>query len=287
MNKYLTAAALLVLLLVCLCACGKKSDDEDIHKYKKVGKYDADINDQVPTAGESDLEPPEQKPGTTATPTNTPKPKQQYVVVLDPGHGGNQPGASYDGRVEKTLNLKLAMLVRDYLTTHYDNITVYMTREEDMRLSSDLGEDLRKRVEIGVEKNADILVSLHLNASDGHDQHGSLVCVSKQPNVAEGCRQLAECILKRLEGLGLENHGTLKRNSNDTFDDNGVPVDYYAINRHGAANNLIAVIVETCYIDNSTDAKYLQTDDALQRLAAAEAEGIVEFLDKYYKSNKQ
>ena len=69
---------------------------------------------------------------------------------------------------------------------------------------------------------------------------------------------------------------------NDTKDENGVPVDYDAICRHGAANNVIAVIVESCHMDNATDIEFIKTEAALSAMAEQEAIGIMEFLTKYY-----
>ena len=275
MKKIVTMAVLFALLMLCLCACGDDEED-DIHKYEKVGKYDDD-DKNPPTAGPEDLV----TPGVTGTPTPTFAPKQ-YVIVLDPGHGGKDPGAGYDGRVEAKLNLQLANMIRDYLTTNYSNVTVILTREENVELDPDKGTDLRARVGVGVTNHADIVVSLHLNASNNHKQHGSMVCISKQKNITDQSKKLADCILKRLENLGLTNNGTLKRDSLDTFDDDGVPVDYYAICRHGATNNLISVIVESCFIDSDEDAVHLKSEEALLEMAEAEAKGIMEFLTKYY-----
>lgn len=275
MKETVTMVVLLALMMFCLCACGKDNED-DIHEYDKVGKYEDD-DKNPPTAGPEDLV----TPGVTGTPTPTFAPKQ-YVIVLDPGHGGKDPGAGYDGRVEAKLNLQLANMIRDYLTTNYSNVTVILTREENVELDPDKGTDLRARVGVGVTNHADIVVSLHLNASNNHKQHGSMVCISKQKNITDQSKKLADCILKRLENLGLTNNGTLKRDSLDTFDDDGVPVDYYAICRHGAANNLISIIVESCFIDSDEDAVHLKSEEALLEMAEAEAKGIMEFLTKYY-----
>ena len=275
MKRIVTMGVLFALLMLALCTCGE-DDEDDIRKYEKVGKYEDD-DKNPPTAGPDDLVTPE----VTGTPTPTFAPKQ-YVIVLDPGHGGKDPGAGYDGRVEAKLNLQLANMIRDYLTTNYNNVTVILTREENVELDPDKGTDLRARVGVGVTNHADIVVSLHLNASNNHKQHGSMVCISKQKNITDQSKKLADCILKRLENLGLTNNGTLKRDSLDTFDDDGVPVDYYAICRHGAANNLISVIVESCFIDSDEDAVHLKSEEALLEMAEAEAKGIMEFLTKYY-----
>lgn len=286
MRRKVTAAVLLILLLGCLCACGDRTDKDDIHNYNKTGEYESNSNDAIPTASEDDLvtKPPVNG---TATPTPTPKPAKQYIVVLDPGHGGKDPGACYDGRKEGKLNLQLANYVREYLTANYTNVKVILTREDDVELDPEKGPDLRARVQVGVDNHADIVVSLHLNASENHKQNGSMVCISKQKNITDQSKKLADCILKKLEGLGLKNNGTLKRDSGDTFDENGVPVDYYAICRHGAANNLISIIVESCFIDHDGDAEHLKSEEALKELAEAEAKGIMEFLTKQYNNGAE
>ena len=284
--RKLRLSAALFLFAVALCACAKKPKDNEIDYYTKVGSY-AEPTEGVYEAGEKDLEllgenPSTVKPSGGVTTTPTPTPVPHYVVVIDAGHGGSQTGASYDGRAEKDVNLKVASMVKEYLSTHYENVDVYMTRTEDKGLAKDVADDLRMRVEFAAEKQADILVSFHFNSSDKHSRNGSMVCISKQPQVREGSEQLAKCILARLASLGLKNNGPYLRDSNDMKDENGVALDYYAIPRHGAAHNLIAVIVESCYMDSKTDIPYMKDDAALTVLAEQEALGIMEFLTQYY-----
>jgi N-acetylmuramoyl-L-alanine amidase len=81
------------------------------------------------------------------------------VVVLDPGHGGKDPGAiGRNDTYEKDVVLELSLKLRDYLETHSD-ITVYMTREEDVFIP------LMDRTTFANEKEADLFLSIHANAS--------------------------------------------------------------------------------------------------------------------------
>ncbi len=266
-------AVLLAVTALMFAACGDTEEEDDENLYKRTI---TPTPTATPTASAGQITPGE-------NPTPTPEPEDpKYVIVFDPGHGGKDPGATYDGRTEAKLNLQLANMIRDYLTTNYDNVTVILTREENVELDPDKGTDLRARVGVGVTNHADIVVSLHLNASNSHNQHGSMVCISKQKNIHDQSEKLANCILNKLSELGLQNNGPFLRDSLDTFDDNGKPVDYYAICRHGASNNLISIIVESCYIDNDGDAVHLDSEAALREMAKAEAEGIMEFLTKYY-----
>jgi N-acetylmuramoyl-L-alanine amidase len=101
---------------------------------------------------------PEWKPQTsgfaiTASPFET----QHFVVMLDPGHGGSDPGAiSHNGLLEKQLTLDIAQRTRLYLSK-YPNIDVIFTRETDRGLSR------KSRVRKIKNSSADLLISLHFN----------------------------------------------------------------------------------------------------------------------------
>lgn len=86
---------------------------------------------------------------------NTVKPR----VVLDPGHGGIDPGA-VGSIVEKAVTLDVALRVRSLLEAA--GVEVIMTRESDMHLSRDKNTDLTMRAAMG--NNAQMYVSIHVNA---------------------------------------------------------------------------------------------------------------------------
>lgn len=261
-----------MLCLVCVLAAacfGKDDEEDDYDDYRKIDH--AKISSEDPT------------PLPTDDPELTPTPEERKLVLcLDPGHGGRWQGAIYFKREERDLVLQLAKEIRTYLNEHYPEIEVYLTREDNNVFSNDIGPDLRARVEFAVEKKANILVSLHLNASEGHNLRGTMVCISKQPNINGISKELADCLMDATESLGLRRRGYETRNSGDTFDENGVPVDYYAICRHGSSLNIPAVILESCFMDNEEDFKYVKDDAAIKKLAAAEAEAMAKFLISHY-----
>jgi N-acetylmuramoyl-L-alanine amidase len=92
------------------------------------------------------------------------------IIVLDPGHGGPDGGAVGDDVLEKEIALKVAAKLRDYL--QQQGALVLMTRETDSDLadkdtrgySRRKAEDLRKRVALINESEADLFISIHLNA---------------------------------------------------------------------------------------------------------------------------
>lgn len=221
----------------------------------------------------------ETKPDTEEYPDNegTAEPVEpEYVVVLDPGHGGRFTGAVH-GLVEKDTTLKIALYAKAYLEEHYPQIEVKMTREEDKDFDAQLAKDLENRVQLGKEMGADAFVSFHLNASVAHNIHGAEVICPHRENVKTDSFLLANCILDELTALGIKRRGIVTKNSNDTVDANGNPVEYYAINRHAANRDMIGIIIEHCFMDNDEDKVFLADEAALQRLGEADARGIAAY----------
>lgn len=89
-----------------------------------------------------------------------------FVVVLDPGHGGLDPGAEHDGVSEKTLMLDLALRLAARLRAA-SGVTVYLTREADRFVSLD------SRVALAQSVHADLFLSLHADALNEGDAQGA------------------------------------------------------------------------------------------------------------------
>lgn len=205
-------------------------------------------------------------------------PQAQKVIVLDPGHGGVDPGADYYGLVEKELSLKVALYCKAYLEEHYTGAVVLMTRTTDTQLERDeTGTDLRARCQYAAGVGADVMVSLHFNSVASHASQGALVLISKQPGVTSASASLANSILAQLQALGIVNRGPLMTASDTLFDANGA-LDYYAINRICASYGIPGIIVEHCFVDNASDKTFCDSEEDLQRLGVADAIGIANYL---------
>ncbi len=216
---------------------------------------------------------------TTTTTTITVNASDGIVIVLDPGHGGTDPGASSGSLVEKDMTLKVALYCKEYLEANYTGMTVLLTRSTDTQLAIDeTGTDLRARAQYAASVGADIMVSLHFNGTEAHNSQGALVIISKQSNVNAACTSLANNILAQLSALGIGNRGTLIRESTTLFDSNGAALDYYAVNRICAMYGIPGVIVEHCFMDNASDAAFCDSDADLQKLGVADAIGIANYL---------
>lgn len=89
------------------------------------------------------------------------------TVVLDPGHGGEDPGSiSACGVTEKAINLKLAWALRDALLERDPELVVLLTREDDRTLS------LEERTHFANAAGADLFVSVHANGAPNPGAHG-------------------------------------------------------------------------------------------------------------------
>ncbi|MCM1050343.1 MAG: N-acetylmuramoyl-L-alanine amidase [Paenibacillus sp.] len=83
---------------------------------------------------------------------------KDYVVVIDPGHGGKDAGALGARTNEKTVNLKVARKLQKMLQDGMDDVKVVMTRDDDRFIP------LQRRADIANGKHADIFISIHANS---------------------------------------------------------------------------------------------------------------------------
>ena len=86
------------------------------------------------------------------------------TVMLDPGHGGSDPGAVVEGVMEKDIALRMAKILGE--TLEEQGFKVKYTRKEDKYVS------LEERTAIANSQNADLFISLHTNAHDNHNVQG-------------------------------------------------------------------------------------------------------------------
>lgn len=100
------------------------------------------------------------------------------VIYLDPGHGGADSGAYYEGIKESNLNLQLSKRIMKALKE--EGATVYLTRYDDYDLSANYANnrkrsDLSRRANIINKSGCDMFISVHLNASSSKSWYGAQV----------------------------------------------------------------------------------------------------------------
>lgn len=203
------------------------------------------------------------------------------TICLDPGHGGNDSGAIGVNNVyEKNLTLKIAQYCKQELEKY--NCHVVMTRTGDTNPS------LEDRANFAKSQGAQYLISIHLNSAAGGGAVGAEVYYPNthwRPNISANGKNVAQAIQSQLVSLGLYDRG-IKFRTIDTniypdpfrYDDGSV-ADYYGIIRNAKYNGLTGLIIEHCFINNVSDYNnYLNSDDKLQKLGVADANGIVSAL---------
>lgn len=140
--------------------------------------------------------------------------REQKVVVIDSGHGGNDPGKiGVDESLEKDINLSIAKKLKGYLES--SDVKVVMTREEDKGLYRESDKkkkmaDMKKRCEIIADARPDAVVSIHQNSYHQENVSGGQVFYYR--NSVEG-KRLAELLQERFSYvLGEENTRQAKAN---------------------------------------------------------------------------
>jgi N-acetylmuramoyl-L-alanine amidase len=96
------------------------------------------------------------------------------TIVLDPGHGGKDPGTQHNGLVEKTYNLAFCKALQEQLKARY---TVLLTRTEDVFI------DLPSRGIFSRDNHADLVLSIHVNAGPPGSRGTMTFHMPQQPHM--------------------------------------------------------------------------------------------------------
>lgn len=182
--------------------------------------------------------------------------RDHYVVYIDPGHGGSDPGASGNGIIEKELNLQLAIKVRDKLRSQ--DVEVVMSREDDVYVS------LQERAMQANSVTPDAFVSIHNNSFDGSSANGIETFYTKSID-----KSLADGIQSRL----IANTNAANR---------GVKLGKLYVTRK---TTMPAVLVEGGFMTNPTEAEKLKTDSYQEAIANAIVDGTMNYLQSNIQLN--
>ncbi|MFD2043357.1 N-acetylmuramoyl-L-alanine amidase [Ornithinibacillus salinisoli] len=185
--------------------------------------------------------------------TKTSSKEEKYKVVIDPGHGGEDPGAiGASGSYEKDFTLSLAKKVL-HLLEKDSQIEVYMTRQEDVFLSA----EARERPNYANDIDADLYISLHANTFTDPSVSGT-----ESFYYHKNSKRLANIIHRHVsKTTGFPNRGVKKEN-------------YFVLKD----TTMAAVLLEIGYITNPVDEQKMLTDDFQQSVAEAIKGGVKEYL---------
>ncbi len=191
------------------------------------------------------------------------KPKDRYkqIVVLDPGHGGRDPGAVHNGLKEKDLTLKVGLYLYE-LMQQMPQTKVYMTR------NTDVYPEFVDRTGLANELEADLFISIHFNANVSTKPKGTEVYYLARKNEYEGTltsKKAAQIMQNQL----VSQLGTVNR---------GIKTENFIVLRNTI---MPAVLLEIGFLSNAEDAQKFKNEENIWRSAQAIFNGIQQSFEQY------
>ncbi|KEZ49443.1 N-acetylmuramoyl-L-alanine amidase CwlD [Metabacillus indicus] len=188
------------------------------------------------------------------------------VIYIDPGHGGPDGGAVGTEHLEKDIALAISKQIRDYLQEQ--GALVLLTRERDTDLadkstkgySKRKGEDLRKRLKLINESEADMYLSIHLNAIPSRQWSGAQTFYHSKMEENQVLAKFIQDELRR----NLENTDRKAKQMNTIY-------LMKHIDKPGA-------LVEVGFLSNPDEARLLGTEEYQDKVAASIYNGILRYM---------
>jgi N-acetylmuramoyl-L-alanine amidase len=238
--------------------------------------------------------------------------EKTFTVVIDPGHGGTDPGNLGTGRLlktEKDVSLDVALIVGEYIRIHYPDVKIVYTRKTDVFPT------LARRVQIANESLADLFISIHCNANDNKAASGAETFVmglhKSEESLKTAMRENASIylekdheknykgfdpkspdtyiILSMRENAFLDKSINLAKNVQDQFrtrvgrKDRGVKqAGYYVI----SFTNMPSILVELGFLTNADEEDFLHSDEGKTYMASAIYRAFRDFKEKESPSAK-
>ncbi|MET3507019.1 N-acetylmuramoyl-L-alanine amidase family protein [Halalkalibacter oceani] len=169
-------------------------------------------------------------------------------VFLDPGHGGQDPGAVANGLQEKDIVLQIARRTRDILLNEYSGVQVRLSRENDVFIA------LSERARLANSWGADYFSSVHVNAGGGTGFESYRFNGTTSQATVANQNVLHNEIIRAVKVV-----------------DRGKKAKNFVVLRE---TNMPAVLLEFLFIDNSADAALLRKPAFLELCARSHAEGL-------------
>lgn len=218
------------------------------------------------------------------------------LVVIDPGHGGFDPGAGEGALKEKAVALQIALAIRDRLVQG-GGIRVALTRDTDRFVS------LVDRPDIARRLGADLFVSIHADSAENDSARGASVYVLSEKGTDEAARRFAatDNTSVKVNGVALSDIDTnvsailLDLSQRDTQVNSSEVASLMLRELRGAnvgmhrdevetaalavlkAPDIPSILFETGYINNQDDARFLGSAAGQRAIAAATAQAIRAF----------
>jgi len=217
-------------------------------------------------------------------------------VVIDPGHGGRDPGASGHGLTESALTLDLAQRVTTQL--HASGVEVLLTRQSDQFVPLD------HRVDLTTRNNADLFISLHVNASQREDTRGietyvldftdddqsQLVAARENQQTGRTLSELDSYVtaitnsakISESDRLALyiqQHLVTTLRTVAPDMPDLGIKQAPFVVL---VGTQVPSVLVEIGFLSNASDAALLKTEQFRESVASAIASAVLHYRNDFH-----
>lgn len=185
------------------------------------------------------------------------------IIVIDPGHGGEDTGAISQNNVnEKDVVLDISLKLGEKLEEN--NFKVYFTRKSDKALGNTVRSDIINRAKFINARNADIFLSIHLNGSDVESAKG---VESYSRFLDEKSYLLAESIQDELSSIEYTKDRGIKETNEKSL----------GILRY---TNITGVLLELGFITNSEDEKYLISEEGQDIIVYCILNGILNYFNE-------
>ncbi len=206
-----------------------------------------------------------------AIPTASEEITRSPRLIIDPGHGGEDGGASVGDTLEKNLNLQVSLCLSDLCALF--GYEAGLTRQEDTLLYDHYGDladytghkktyDLKNRLRMAEESGAELYVGIHMNKFPQTQYKGLQVYYAPGAAGSERAANLVQSYAKQY--LSGENNREIKRADNNI----------YILHRI----TIPAVLVECGFLSNPEERELLQTPSYQSRLSAALFSAAAEYL---------
>ena len=185
------------------------------------------------------------------------------VIVVDAGHGGNDPGAiGFNGSYEKDINFEISQKLEEKLKSR--GYKVVLTRNNDEYI------DNIERIKLANKKKARVFISIHSNSIENNSSTKGIQVLyypNRESTIGDlNNNELAQIIMTALiNGTDAVDKGIIER------------ADLIVLNQ----TKMPAILIECGFLTNSNEEKLLLTDEYQNRLV----DSIVEGLEKYFSMN--
>lgn len=184
-------------------------------------------------------------------------------IVIDPGHGGKDSGATGNGLAEKDVVLQISKRMNDFFG-EYKGVTVSLTRWDDRYL------DLNQRADFANARNCDLFLSMHINSASasagGFETYIYPNAASKTKNYQN---QLHASVMDYLSQYKIQDRG--KKQS-----------DFAVLRR----TKMPAILIESLFITNEEENELLKDKEFIDGLAKSVVEGVAAIFGLEKKSTE-